>query len=170
MMNNEIKVFDSLAGSLSHGVQVLKAARMAKNGEDMDAIVKELERYRKNVKIIIPLFTLENIVKGGRLTKIQGGIAKLLNIKVIAQGVNGAVEVRKKVRGEKRFLEEMSGLIRELKPEAYKILGITHVDNLHDAMRLKTEIESLYNNEVIINDMGPVMATYAGEKGMILAL
>jgi DegV family protein with EDD domain len=129
-----------------------------------------LTRYRKTVKIIIPLFTVENIVKGGRLNKLQGGIARLLNIKVIAEGIDGAVEVRKKVRGRKRFIEEISNIIQTIKPESYKILGITHVDNMEDAQRFKSEMEQLYDNEIIINDMGPVMATYAGEKGLILAL
>jgi fatty acid-binding protein DegV len=80
------------------------------------------------------------------------------------------VEVRKKVRGRKRFIEEISNIIQTLKPESYKILGITHVDNMEDAQRFKSEMEQLYDNEIIINDMGPVMATYAGEKGLILAL
>ncbi|MEA1883438.1 MAG: hypothetical protein U9N62_02835 [Thermotogota bacterium] len=44
------------------------------------------------------------------------------------------------------------------------------VDNIEDAQRFKFEMEQLYDNEIIINDMGPVMATYAGEKGMILTL
>jgi len=170
MMNEEITIFDSLAGSLAHGVQVLKAARMAKDGANKEEILEVLTKYRKTVKIIIPLFTVENIVKGGRLNKFQGGIAKLLNIKVIAEGIDGAVDVRKKVRGTKRFIAEISNIIKILKPENYKILGITHVDNLDDAQRFKSEMEQLYENEMIINDMGPVMATYAGEKGMILAL
>jgi len=170
MMKEEITLFDSLAGSLSHGVQVLKAARMARDGANKEEILQILSKYRKAVKIIIPLFTVENIVKGGRLNKFQGGIVKLLNIKVIAEGIDGAVNVRKKVRGRKRFFEEISNIIQTLKPESYKILGITHVDNLDDAKRFKDEMEQLYDNEVIINDMGPVMATYAGDKGMILAL
>lgn len=170
MMKEEITIFDSLAGSLSHGVQVLKAARMARDGANKEEILEELTKYRKTVKIIIPLFTVENIVKGGRLNKLQGGVVKLLNIKVIAEGIDGAVEVRKKVRGRKRFIEEISNIIQTLKPESYKILGITHVDNMEDAQRFKSEMEQLYDNEIIINDMGPVMATYAGEKGLILAL
>ena len=169
MMDERITVFDSLAGSLSHGVQVLKAARMAIEGAEKEEILTELERYRKNVKIIIPLFTVENIVKGGRLNKLQGGIAKFLNIKVIAEGRNGSVDVRKKVRGRKRFIAEISKIIKESKPEEYKIIGITHVDNIEDAKRFESHLKTLYKNEIIVNDMGPVMATYAGEKGMILA-
>ena len=89
MMNDTITIFDSLAGSLSHGAQVLTAARMAIEGENGKDILKVLSEYRKTVKIIIPLFTVENIVKGGRLNKFQGGIVKLLNIKVIAGGMMG---------------------------------------------------------------------------------
>jgi len=160
---------DSLAGSLSHGIQVLMAARLSQAGKKMNEILKELERYRKSVKIIIPLNTLENIVKGGRLSRVQGTVAKLLNIKVILHGVEGEVKMLKKVRGTKRFREAILEIINNLNPEPGRIFGITHVDNLEDALFISEALKR-FGSEVIVNSMGPVMATYAGMKGMILAL
>ncbi|OAA29936.1 fatty acid-binding protein DegV [Kosmotoga arenicorallina S304] len=170
MSGNKAVVFDSLAGSLSHGIQVLMAARLAQSGKKMHEILKALEKYRESVKIIIPLDTLENIVKGGRLSRVQGTVAKLLNIKVILQGVKGEVKMLKKVRGTKRFREAILEIINNLTPEPGRIFGITHVDNLKDALFFKEAIEKRFKSEVIVNAMGPIMATYAGLKGMILAL
>ncbi|WP_290668266.1 DegV family protein [Kosmotoga sp.] len=166
---NKAVVFDSLAGSLSHGIQVLMAARLSQAGKKMNEILKELERYRKSVKIIIPLNTLENIVKGGRLSRVQGTVAKLLNIKVILHGVEGEVKMLKKVRGTKRFREAILEIINNLNPEPGRIFGITHVDNLEDALFISEALKR-FGSEVIVNSMGLVMATYAGMKGMILAL
>ena len=166
---NKAVVFDSLAGSLSHGIQVLMAARLSQAGKKMNEILKELERYRKSVKIIIPLDTLENIVKGGRLSRVQGTVAKLLNIKVILHGVEGEVKMLKKVRGMKRFREAILEIINNLNPEPGRIFGITHVDNLEDALFISEALKR-FGSEVIVNSMGLVMATYAGMKGMILAL
>ncbi|MBN2219805.1 MAG: DegV family protein, partial [Kosmotogaceae bacterium] len=91
LTGNKAIVFDSLAGSISHGIQVLIAARMAKSGATVDEVLSALKAYRDNVEIIIPLATVENIVKGGRLSKFQGSLVNILNMKIILHGVNGEV-------------------------------------------------------------------------------
>ncbi len=63
LTGNKAIVFDSLAGSISHGIQVLIATRMAKSGATVEDVLSVLRIYRDNVKIIIPLATVENIVK-----------------------------------------------------------------------------------------------------------
>ncbi|AKI97978.1 DegV family protein [Kosmotoga pacifica] len=170
LIGKKATIFDSLAGSLSHGIQVLMAARLAAAGKKMKEILEILEKYRESVKIIIPLNTLENIVKGGRLNRVQGTVAKLLNIKVILHGVQGEVKMLKKVRGTKRFREAILEIIDSLNPEPGRIFGITHVDNIEDANYFKEVIEKRFGSEVIVNSMGPTFATYAGPGGLILAL
>jgi len=171
MSGGKAIVFDSLAGSISHGIQVLIAARMAESGAELDKIVEALEEYRENVKIIIPLATVENIVKGGRLSKFQGSLVNILNMKIILHGINGEVKLLKKVRGSRRFREAIIELIEASSKTGKKIFGITHVDNLKDAEFFASEIRKrVRDSEVIIGKMGPAIATYAGEGGLILAL
>jgi len=170
LAGNPATIFDTLSGSLSHGIQVLQSARMAEKGEKLDNILKYLEDFRNKVTILILLHTLENIVKGGRLSKFKGGIAKLLNVKVILHGVKGEVHILKKVRGTKRFLNETLKIMEEI-PGIMdkKIFGITHVDNEEGAGFFKGKILERFNpKEIIINGMGPTMGTYAGEGGIII--
>ncbi|MFY9189030.1 MAG: DegV family protein [bacterium] len=171
MVGNKAVVFDTLAGSLGHGLQVLRAAELAATGSLLDDIVKELEVFRADMTILILLDTLENIVKGGRLSQFQGSLAKVLNIKVLLEGVEGAVELKKKVRGRRRFLNQVIEIIGERRSDlAQRTFGITHVDNLEDANFLKDAILTEYKpKDVIINTMGSTMATYAGRNGMIVS-
>ncbi|MFW6119630.1 MAG: DegV family protein [Petrotogales bacterium] len=170
LAGNPATVFDTLSGSLSHGIQVLQSARMAEKGENLESILNYLKKFREKVTILILLHTLENIVKGGRLSKFKGGLAKLLNVKVVLHGVKGEVHILKKVRGTKRFLSETLKIIDEVPGiKEKKIFGITHVDNIEDAEFFKKEILSRFNpKEIIINGMGPTMGTYAGEGGIII--
>ncbi|MGC9384612.1 MAG: DegV family protein [Kosmotogaceae bacterium] len=170
LAGNPATTFDTLSGSLSHGIQVLQSARMAEKGESLENILEYLRTFREKVTILILLHTLENIVKGGRLSRFKGGLAKLLNVKVILHGVNGEVHILKKVRGKKRFLNETLKIIEEVPGiMEKKIFGITHVDNTEDAEFFKKEILNRFNpKEIIINGMGPTMGTYAGEGGIIL--
>ncbi|MEA2065722.1 MAG: DegV family protein [Thermotogota bacterium] len=170
LAGNPASIFDTLSGSLSHGIQVLQSARMAEKGESLENILKYLEIFRKKVTILILLHTLENIVKGGRLSRFKGGLAKLLNVKVILQGVKGEVHILKKIRGTKRFLNETLKIIEGVPGiMEKKIFGITHVDNSEDAEFFKKEILKRFNpKEIIINGMGPTIGTYAGEGGIVV--
>ncbi|MBO0959311.1 DegV family protein [Neobacillus sp. MM2021_6] len=55
----------TLAGSLGHGLQIIRAAELTGQGHTMEEIVNELIAYRDKMNILVLLDTLENIVKGG---------------------------------------------------------------------------------------------------------
>jgi DegV family protein with EDD domain len=167
----DVTVFDTLAGSLAHGLQLIAARKLADEGLSIDKIVEFLIEYSKHSNILVLLDTLENIVKGGRLSKLQGSIAKVLDIKVILHNVEGKVEILEKVRGKKRFLKRAIEIIGERKSDfSDTVFGITHIDNLQDAEFLRDEIIKKYKpKDVIINYMGATMGTYAGKGGMIVS-
>jgi DegV family protein with EDD domain len=171
LSNVKVTVFDTLGGSLAHGIQLIKVAQLIEKGFTMDYIVDKLIEYRENTNILILLDNLTNIVKGGRLTKFQGSIASILNIKLLLEGVHGKVELLEKIRGRKKFLKRVLDIIAERKEDfSHTIFGITHTGNIEDAEFLKEEIIKRFKpKEVIINYMGATMGTYAGENGMILS-
>lgn len=171
MSGQDVTVFDTLAGSLGHGLQLIEARKLAKQGLSIDKIVEFLDEFRRRSNILILLDTLENIVKGGRLSKFQGSIAKILDIKVLLEGVEGKVEIIEKTRGKRRFLMRTIDIIGERKRDfSDTVFGITHIDNLKDAEFLRDKIIKRYKpKDVIINYMGATMGTYAGKGGMIVS-
>ncbi|PLT29649.1 DegV family protein [Peribacillus deserti] len=167
-----VTVFDTLAGSLGHGLQLIRAAELADQGRTMNEIVAELTQFRESMTILVLLDTLENIVKGGRLSKFQGSIAKILNIKVILERVEGGkVEISDKIRGKKKFQKRVLEIIQEKGSDfSQTTFGITHTGNEQDAEDLKQElIHQFQPKEVIVHYMGATMGTYAGKNGMILS-
>jgi len=172
LSNANVKVFDTLAGSLGHGLQVLRAAELAQQGYTMGDIIAELTDYRKNMNILVLLDTLENIVKGGRLSKFQGSLAKILNIKVILERAEGGkVEIREKVRGKKKFQRRTLELIQERRKDFSNIIfGITHTGNREEAETIKQELMKQFQpKDILIHYMGATMGTYAGKGGMIIS-
>lgn len=169
--NPEVVVFDTEGGSLGHGLQVTQAAQMAQAGFAMDQILTKLTNYRKEMQILILLDTLENIVKGGRISRFQGSLAKILHIKAILHNVEGDVEFLEKIQGRNKSLRRVIDLVGELCTDiSNRVIGITHVDNLPDAEFLAQELEKRYHpKEIIIHYMGATIATYAGESGLIIA-
>jgi DegV family protein with EDD domain len=167
-----VTVFDSLGGSLGHGLQVLRAAELAESGHTLQEIIKELEKYRSEMNILVLLNTLDNIVKGGRLSKLQGNLGKLLDIKILLHSnKEGKVVLQAKARGKKKFLNMVLQEIIRLRPDMTSVdAGITHFNNAEDAEFIKKAItEKCHARNVLMNDMGITMATYAGEGGMIVS-
>ena len=164
-------IFDTQSGSLGHGLQLIEAAKLIEKNYSMEEIIEYLEDYRKNQNIFILLDTLENIVKGGRLSKFQGTLTKVLDIKVFLEGIEGKVEIKDKIRGKKRFLKKTIEIIGERKGDfSDTVFGITHVNNITDAEYIKEQIiEKYHPKDVMINYMGATMGTYAGDGGMIIS-
>lgn len=169
--NPEVFVFDTEAGSIGHGLQVMKAAEMARANLSMDKILAQLNEYRKEMKFLILLNTLENVVKGGRLSQFQGSLAKFLDIKAILHNVEGSAEMLEKVWGREKSFQRLISLVGERCTDfSERLIGITHVDNLPGAKLLASELEERYHpKDIIINYMGATIATYAGKAGLIVA-
>jgi len=171
MTSIPVMVFDSLAASPGHALQIMKAVELRDLGYDIDRIIAELTHYRDNeMKIYIYLKTLENIVKGGRITKFQGTLAKVMNIKLICEGIKGEVMPLEKVRGEKKALERLISLIGQQRSDFSDItFYITHTGNLEDAEYIKAELIKRYKpKQVIIHPTGSTVGTYAGPGGIVI--
>ncbi|MHC5791945.1 DegV family protein, partial [Streptococcus pyogenes] len=63
--------------------QVLQAARMAKDGATKDEILSAIEEVKEKTELFIGVSTLENLVKGGRISRVTGLISSLLNIRLV---------------------------------------------------------------------------------------
>lgn len=167
-----VTVFDTLAGSLGHGLQIIRAAELAEQGSTIEEIIADLTVYREKMNILVLLDTLENIVKGGRLSKFQGSLARILHIKVILDRVEGGkVEILEKIRGKNRFRKRVLEIISERGTDFSEItFGITHTGNEEDAQAIKQEIiQHFHPKDVLISYMGATMGTYAGKNGMIVS-
>ena len=174
MAGIDVAVFDSWAATLRQGLQVIKAAMLAEKGLSRTEIINKLTAYRNNMTIYVLLGTLENIVKWGRLSKFKGSLARILNIRILLTGVEGSVVMLEKIHGKKktlqRILERMNDTLQGAKDLSTRYFSIAHCDNPKDAELLKNAMmENFQPCDVIVNDMGSTIATYAGQGGMVIS-
>lgn len=171
MTSIPVTVFDSLAASPGHALQIMRAVELRDSGHSIDEIIADLTNFRDNeMRIFIYLKTVENIVKGGRITRFQGTLAKIMNIKLICEGIKGEVVPLEKVRGEKRALERLISLIGQQKSDfSDTVFYITHTENPEDAEFIKSELVKRYKpRQVLIYEIGPTVGTYTGPGGIVL--
>lgn len=164
-------VFDTLSASIGHGLQVLKACELACAGAELDEVVAKLTEYRNSMKTLVLLNTLENIVKGGRLSRFQGSISNILDIRVLLHDVEGMPVLLEKVRGRRKLMDLAIRTVRGLRPDLTgRDVGISHFENAEDAEYLSATVKAEFNpRDVYVAEMGPALATYAGRSGLILA-
>ncbi|WP_458415012.1 DegV family protein [Schinkia sp. CFF1] len=168
----KIAVLNTKTGSCGQILLIDEALKLIHSGADFEKVISNAKATIETINTIILLDTLENVVKGGRLSKTKAAIANALNIKVILYVSNeGAIEVREKVRGEKkvwrRFIEQIGEYGKNLEQ---KVLTITHSNCEEKALKMLKEIQEKYNfKEAILSEMGPLIGTYAGEGGIVIA-
>lgn len=167
----KVKVFDTLSASMGTGIMAIKAAQMAARGISLDLICQNLTQIRDISENIFTLDTLLNVVKGGRLSRVEGLAGTLLNIKPLLKGINGKPEVVEKVRGRKKALHRLLSMVGELAGDSisHRIVGITHVDCLEQAEFIYNEIEQRYAPQrILISPMSATIGTYAGKGGLMI--
>lgn len=171
MASVPVTVFDSYAASPGHALQIMKAVELRDSGYSVNEIVEHLTNFRDNaMTIFIYLKNLDNIVKGGRITNFQGALAKVMNVKLICEGIKGEVVPLEKVRGNRKALKRLISLIGERKKDfSDTVICITHAKNPEDTEFIKAELINRYNpRDVLIFPIGSTIGTYSGEDGIVI--
>jgi DegV family protein with EDD domain len=78
-----VTTVDSMTLSGGQRFQVLAAAKAAKAGWTMDAIIERMDAIRAKTEVIYTLETLEYLARGGRIGRVQALAGSVLKIKPI---------------------------------------------------------------------------------------
>lgn len=167
-----VTVVDSHNGTMGLGLLVMRAVDMIRQGLPMNAILQQVHEWKDRLHTLVALNTLENVVKGGRLPRIAGAVASVLNLKpIITKLPGGRIALLESVRGRKRSLQRVVELMREhARDWPSTPVGIAHANCPSDAYDLKGMIETAFSpREVLISLMGSSIGTYAGVGGLTVS-
>lgn len=163
MSDSDVTVIDSDFTDRAMGFQVLAAAKLANEGADMDTILAKVKQVHDHTKLYMGIVDLNNMVKGGRLSKVAGIISNLLNIKVVLD-VNKTLEVIRKGRGMKTINKFIDDFVDQMKQTSHvAAIGISHADALNTANSIKDKLQPLFPNlDILVRTTDPVIATHSG--------
>ena len=168
----DIRVIDSMTGSIGAGLLLIKAAKMISEGKDIDEIVEAIENLKEKISFYGTLETLENAIKGGRINPLAGKIIGALNFKAIVQIKDGVVKPIDKARGESNSIKKVANYITSsIEDTKDKILCLMHANCPEKAHKLLSIIEKTHKfDEVYISEVGPVKGTYTSEGAVLGAV
>jgi DAK2 domain fusion protein YloV len=167
--DRNIVVIDSRIASMGLGFLVREAVEMRNRGESVEAIEKRLNDLKTKIKAFLSLQTIDNLVRGGRLSKSKGFVAKLLQVNpVLTFDEQGKVVQCGKGVGEKGALHKAIELaISHVKGKSSAKVAIVYSDNRVLAEEAKEKVlTALPNLPVELTQISPVLGVHGG-KGCV---
>ena len=105
--SNDIVVIDSRNVTSGLGLLVLKACEFKENGDSIYEIEEKINAIKGKIRSSLCFESLENLVKGGRLSKTAGTIGSVLGLRLILEVKDGQMAVKDKLRGSKKALKKI---------------------------------------------------------------
>ena len=168
---DKIRVFDSRSASIGETLLLITAGEMIKGGHSLDDIWRQLEYQRENAFGYFTIDSLTHLVKGGRLTKTQGLLGSMLNIKpILTVTPEGTIEVAEKVRSTKKALQTIVARAKERNIDfSQKRVAVVHTFGA-DTVPVLLELvqQELGPKEIVQGLIGSTIGTHAGPGGVAL--
>lgn len=105
--SDDIVIIDSRNVTSGLGLLVLKACELRDKGLGIKEIEEEILKAIPKVKSSLNFESLENLVRGGRLSKTAGTIGSVLGLRLILEVKDGKMSIKDKVRGSKKALKKL---------------------------------------------------------------
>ncbi len=170
LAKGKVTVVDSLSTDRGLAFQVLAAAEMAEAGKDLQTILNKIKQIRDNTTLVLGVTSLDNLVKGGRISRVSGLISSFLNIKVVLQLKDGELSALRKGRGMKTINNFITETISQMaKMPNIKSVGISTAGATELGENVGRRIaEVLPSVPVLVRPTDPVIATHTGPGALAI--
>lgn len=164
-----VTVVDSDFTSRSMGIIVREAANAAKEGKSVEEVLEVIESTRQRTKLYLTVLNLDNLIKGGRISRVMGAFSNLLNIKLFLEVINGKIEIVQKGRGLKSLQKKYDEVFEEMKacPNGIQEIGIMHAGlNEFNQSQIDTLRELFPDAKLTIVMTSPIIMSHTGVDAM----
>lgn len=164
-----VTVVDSDFTSRSMGIIVREAANATKEGKSAEEVLEVIESTRQRTKLYLTVLNLDNLIKGGRISRVMGAFSNLLNIKLFLEVINGKIEIVQKGRGLKSLQKKYDEVFEEMKacPNGIQEIGIMHAGlNEFNQSQIDTLRELFPDAKFTIVMTSPIIMSHTGVDAM----
>ncbi|MGK0576482.1 DegV family protein [Macrococcus capreoli] len=171
MVDGKVTVIDSGFIAQSYGFIIQNVAELIIKHKSMDEIVEAIDIMNRQSKLFLVISQLDYLRKGGRISRGKGFIGGLMNLKPVAQVVDGEINVIQNARTQNAVVKLLTKEVAQM-AEEYKYLriGISEAD-AHDLLeKLKASIEQYTDENITIHTTTPIVSTHTGPGAIGLSL
>ena len=155
-----VRVVDTQAVSMAHGLMVIDVAERARDGASLEDLTARAEEMRPLAGVCAMLDTLEHLVKGGRVGGARALLGQMLSIKALLELRDGVVAEAGRQRTRARALNAICAVARSHEP--LERLAVVHgaAPDLEPFLAMAAGIAS--DHPLVVSDIGPTVGTHAG--------
>ncbi|MEB6059947.1 DegV family protein [Staphylococcus pseudoxylosus] len=172
MTDSKVTVIDSKSISFGLGYQVQHIVDWNNEGYDTTTIISKITELQKNIKLYVVIGQLNQLIKGGRISKTKGLIGNMMKIKPIGTLEDGKIELIHNSRTQNasvQFLKkEISAFIGG---RNIKSIGIAHANIIEFVDKVKRHFSEEFNfTQFDTNITTPVISTHTGQGAIGLVV
>lgn len=161
----KISVIDSRTLSGSLGLVVLRAAEAIAAGKTHEQVVETISSSLPKARIFVSVPTLKYMVRGGRVSPLQGALGKLMNLKpIVSMDSEGKSVLFGKAFSRRSNLKKIMRMVADLHRESpLRSYAVVHAHAPAAAQSLGREIERIVGRPPsYLMDISPVVGMNAG--------
>ncbi len=166
----KIHILDSKSAVAGETLIFLRLKDCIKQGLEYEEIVEIMDGFVAEMETLIVLESLDNLIKNGRMTKMTGIVATMLNIIPVLRAEDGEIILYEKARGMKKALTKLVHMIGRFCIDFDRTLVISHCNNKQRAEYVEKEVLAAYAfQNIVINETRGLGSMYANDGGIVLA-
>ena len=139
--SDDIILIDSQVITSAQGFFVLKACELRDKGYSAEEIKKVIEGLIPKMNASLCFESLENLVRGGRISKTVGAIGTVLGIKMIIGFKDGMMGLKDKVRGNKKAIKKIISDYESSNPNKEEPVMLIEIESPEIKAELKKYLE-----------------------------
>jgi DegV family protein with EDD domain len=161
----KIDIIDSKNISAGQGLLVLRILDALERGKSHDEILPLAEEWRTKCRLLVDIKTLKYMVRSGRVSRLKGFMARMLNLKpIISLDKKGKAVAYGKSFNRHQNMKKIINTFKDLsqKNTIWKY-AIVHAENVDRARVYSEKIESILGQKpAYIMDVSPAIGVHNG--------
>ena len=172
MTDSNVTVIDSKSISYGLGYQIQHLVTWCNEGHSTDDILLKLEELQKNIKLFVVIGQLNQLIKGGRISKTKGLIGNMMKIKPIGTLVDGKIELMHNSRTQNASIQFLKKEVSKfIKNHNVKSIGIAHANIIQFVDKIKKQFADEFDHHTFdVNTTTPVITTHTGQGAIGLVV
>ena len=168
--NIDMKIthIDSLCASVGLGLIIKQASEWAKESYDHKLIVQKVNSLIKNTKLLHVVNDISYSIKGGRVPKFAGPIAKILNMHpILTTDKEGSLKAASVLFGKKDLhIKFAKYILKTLDKNTHYNISISHSFAENEGHEIIDIIENNFDNinSIDLVEMGSALGIHSGPK------
>lgn len=171
MVDGKVTVIDSGFIAQSYGFLIQNVAELIIKHKTMDEIVAAIDLMKKQSKLFLVISQLDYLRKGGRISRGKGFIGGLMNLKPVAEVIDGEIHVLQNARTQNAVVKLLTKEVAQMAEQyQYLRIGISQADAMDLLEKIKKSIEQYTDEKITVNTTTPIVSTHTGPGAIGLSV